>query len=563
MYRYLKQHKSLFFTSILLCVIAAFSLAYVALFLQQVLDQALAGDMARFTRTLLFAFLYFGAVIAVSYLTEISCLKITFKTLKTMRRSVFSGIMRQNMEAFHEVNSADYLSALNNDMKLIEENYLTPLFTIIYTLTLSVASLVVMLYFDVFVTLVVFLASFLMILVPSLLGAALQKRQALYSQKMADFMIRLKDFLSGFEVVKTYRMMPFVRKEFERENRDMIAAGYRAGKLLVLSQTLSQFLAMAVQLSTISLAAYFIITGRLTAGALLGLIQASGQLVSPFGTALGEMPKLKGCAPIIERINRFADCENTSFTGTKAPTFEKAISVSDLRFGYKPEEPVLDGVSLEIERGKKYAIIGKSGSGKSTLIKLLTGYYPGFDGKIAYDGTDIRDLDMEALVEMSAVIHQNIYLFDDTIEHNIRLHKPYTDQALRDALSMSGVDLFLDGDTKSLSTPVGENGSELSGGQRQRIAVARALIQGKPILALDEGTSSLDLQTAYDIESRLLQMEDLTLLTITHSLNPELLGAYDCIIFMEDGAIAEMGSYWELVEENGAFLAYCNTVSVI
>ncbi|MCL2367953.1 MAG: ABC transporter ATP-binding protein/permease [Oscillospiraceae bacterium] len=557
MYRYLRQNKGLLILCIILCVLAAGASASVALILQLVLDIAISGEMGQFTQALIFSVIYFILIGLLSYFTEVSCLRLTVRTLRVIRDKVFAGIMRQNMEQFHKVNSADYLSALNNDIKLIEDNYLTPLFVVIFVIPLFLSSVAVMLYFDFIVTIVVFFSSFLMLLVPGLLGKALQKRQDQFSQKMSGFMIRLKDFLSGFEVVKTYRMLPFVRKQIERENADMAKAQYRAGRLLVLNSELSKFLGMAIQVTTIFLSAYFIIIGRITAGVLVGLIQAGGSLVMPLMMALQELPKLKGCAPILERLNGFADHENTSFTGTKTPTFETGISISDLRFGYKEDEPVLRGLSLQIDRGKKYAVIGKSGSGKSTLAKLLAGYYSGFDGEIAYDGTNLRELDIEKLGEMSATIHQNIYLFDDTIEENIRLHKEYSKEALERALSISGVDLFLDGESKGLSSPVGENGSELSGGQRQRVAVARALIQEKPILTLDEGTSSLDMQTAYDIESRLLGMDDLTLITITHSLNPELLQAYDSIIFLVEGKVAEMGSYAVLMEGGGAFADYC------
>jgi ABC-type multidrug transport system fused ATPase/permease subunit len=121
------------------------------------------------------------------------------------------------------------------------------------------------------------------------------------------------------------------------------------------------------------------------------------------------------------------------------------------------------------------------------------------------------------------------------------------------AVKTSGVVQFLDQLPNGLSSLVGENGSNLSGGQRQRIAVARALIRKKPVLILDEGTSAVDKQTAYDIESNLLQMYDLTLITITHNLSEQLLALYDQIIYMEDGAIAEMGSFNELLSKQAKF----------
>ena len=161
-------------------------------------------------------------------------------------------------------------------------------------------------------------------------------------------------------------------------------------------------------------------------------------------------------------------------------------------------------------------------------------------------------MDIEKLNEMSSVIHQNVYMFDESIQNNSCLHKQIEPTDLKKALDMSGVTMFL-GEEKTLDTSVGENGNNLSGGQRQRVAVARALVQGKPILILDEGTSAVDMQTAYDIESQLLKISELTVITITHSLNSDLLENYDQVIFMKNGTISQAGSYAELMEYKGAF----------
>jgi len=561
MKRYLKEHKLLVVATIIWCLITALIVAGVAVLLERVMNLALGGNADQFVRTLAFAVVYFAAMGFSVYLATLLSLKVTFKVLKSMRRAVFAGVMRQNMEEFYTVNTADYLSALNNDMKIIEDSYLNNIFDVFYNAVLFIASLGVMLYFDVFVTLVVIGAAALMMIVPSLIGAALQKRQTVQSEKMSEFMTRLKDFFSGFEIIRTYRMSPFAKKDFAQKNDELFTAQYRVGKLMALVAGLTTTLALLVQVTSIFLSAYFIIIGRITAGALLGLVQASGLLVSPVGALIGILPMIKGAKPIIERVNSFADHEPTGFVGTQTPTFETGVTVSNLRLGYTEEDTVLQGVSVDFERGKKYAIVGGSGCGKSTLLKLLTGYYSKYEGEIAYDGVDLHKLDMEKLGELSATIHQNIYLFDETILDNICLHRDYSDEELQRALRISGVELFLGEGEKDLFDPVGENGANLSGGQRQRIAVARALVLQKPLLILDEGTSSLDMQTAYDIENRLLKEEDLTLITITHALNPELLQAYDCIIFMKSGEIAETGTYAELMQKNGMFATYSSVGS--
>ncbi len=548
MYRYFKSSKLLFIITIFFSVISSVASVSIALLLQQVLDIALEGSTSQFIRTLVLSLFYLVALGLVIYIYSLCSKRLNCNILKRMRHSVFDGLMKQNMEDFNSVNTADYLSVLNNDIKLIEENYLVPLLGTIQNIVLFVASIILMLYFDPIVTLCVIVTSLFMLIIPGLFGKSMQNRQDILSKKMSEFMKQLKDFLSGFEIIKTYRMESHTQKSFHQKNDDITTAKYSADKLLAANEGVSLVLALMVQASAIFLSAYFIVTGRITAGAMLGLIQVSGSLINPIVLVLQNLPKLQGSKPIIERINKFAEYQNLSLTGTVDPSFKNRISIESLNFSYKQDEAVLKDISLNLERNKKYAIIGKSGCGKTTLIRLLSGYYSNFTGEILYDDINLKQLDKDKLTEMSAIIHQNIYMFDETIQDNICLHNQYSDTELKRALSVSGVDMFLD-NTKNLATAVGENGSNLSGGQRQRIAVARAIIQEKPILILDEGTSAIDMKTAYDIESRLLATKELTLITITHSLNPELLRAYDKIIYMENGMIAKTGTYEELKNE--------------
>ena len=241
------------------------------------------------------------------------------------------------------------------------------------------------------------------------------------------------------------------------------------------------------------------------------------------------LPKIKGMRPVVKNLNELADTPPEE-SGKIKPQFHHEITVDQLTFSYDGHRNIIKDLNLTMKRGGKYAIIGPSGCGKTTLIRLLSGEEPHYKGTIRYDGTELKKLDREALRALIAPVHQNVYLFDGTVKDNICLGEPFEEEEIIQALVQSGADGFIQELPQGLNTMVGEGGCRLSGGQCQRIAVARGLIRRRPILILDEGTSSLDRSTAEDIEQRLLAMKDLTMLTITHHLSEQSIEQYHDVI---------------------------------
>lgn len=557
MKKYILRYKGILVIALLFGAIFSIGSTMVALILKEVIDVAVGKDMDQFVSIVLQTGGYLAVLGVCYWLYDTFSKKFICKATKMLRGEAFEGIFKKNISDFKAVNSADYLSALTNDVKNVEENYFIPLLLCLQNILVFLTSFVVMLYLSPLVMLCLFVAILLLIAVPSIFQGCIQKRQNVFSQRQSRLTVAIKDFLSGFEVIRSYRMNSHIVKAFGEENKAVYCSKYALDRVVAAVEALSVMLGIVVQCSVLFVSAYLIIKGKITAGALVGLVQLAGTIVEPIQILSQNVPKIQGSKPIIKRLSKFAVYKDNAFTGTMQPTFQTGITVKDLHFGYTENQAVIKGINIVFQKGKKYAVVGKSGCGKTTLINLLTGYYAGFQGEVQYDNVDMQLLDIEKLNEMSSVIHQNVYMFDESIRDNICLHKKIEDQDLEKALEMSGVELFL-GEGKGLDTQVGEEGNCLSGGQRQRIAVARALVQKKPLLILDEGTSAIDMQTAYDIESQLLKVKELTVITITHSLNPELLENYDQIIFMENGTIQEADSFSHLMEVKGRFYDFYN-----
>lgn len=553
---YMKQSKVLLLFTILTSIIASLGYVFMAVLLQKLLDIAVEKNMQQFIPMVLFSIFYFVMLGIFLYLQSLLSKRITCKIIKQIRTDVFKGIVSQSMGDFGKRNTADYLSIITNDVKMIEDNFLLPFFEVVQYTVIFISSFVLMIYFDVIVTIVVFVAITLMFLVPSLLGKELEKRQNTLSSQLADFTTKLKDILSGFEIIKSYSMKQYVIQKFDKENSDTIHTKYSVDKLFALNEGLSSFLALMVQIVVLFLSAYFIITERITVGTLLGMVQVSSNLANPLIMIFTNIPKIKSIQPIIEKLTVLSKYELNEVPKKQSATFNSVVSISNLSFAYEKQNRVLDKINLHIEKGKKYVIVGKSGCGKTTLVKLLAGYYTEYSGKILYDNTDLNMMNENDIVQLSSIIHQNIYMFNESVYDNICLHEDYSKESIDKAVKASGLNDVIEKLPEGLLYEAGENGSNLSGGQKQRIAVARALIRNKPILILDEGTSAIDMQTAYDIENHLLKIEGLTIITITHNLKKELLELYDNIIYMENGEIIERGTFEELTSVPSRFLKY-------
>ena len=553
MKKYILKYKGWLATTVMFRSFGSIMQVLIALLIQQIVDRAMDKDLSGFIRILIFSVIFFIVEGVNDYLNKTTQFIYIKKTLSDFKEDIFRGILRKYYKDFNSENTAEYISQLTNDINMVETKYLVPYLEMIGDVVIFVGTTALLLWINPWVTLVVCATSALLFLVPAILGAPTAKRQDNVSKQNSIFTTKIKDIFSGYEVIKSYNIVDNMTDEFLGENSTVENLKFKSNHIQGISQALSMFLGIMSQVSTIALGGYFLIKGQLTVGTLFAVVQLANGICWPITWIVSKVTLVKGMkevnAKLLDIINEYKENKNN----VKLESFNKEIELKDITFAYNEDRNALDDVSVKFEKDKKYAIVGRSGSGKSTLLKLLLGYYEDFKGEIVFDGYEYNKLDKNSINNQMSIIHQNVYMFDKTLKENIILGKDLGDDALEKAIENSGVSEFLDILPKGMNSEIGENGNNLSGGQKQRVAIARSLIQNTPILLLDEGTSALDSKTAFEIEDTLLNIDNLTVITVTHKLIDSVLNRYDEIIVMDEGNIVERGKFDELINKKGKF----------
>ncbi len=228
------------------------------------------------------------------------------------------------------------------------------------------------------------------------------------------------------------------------------------------------------------------------------------------------------------------------------------LSVHNIHFSYTEDEPVLNGLTLDIRAGEKVALVGASGAGKSTLVQIILGMYTPTQGELCFDGIPVTDIGLDVVRENVATVLQHPALFNDTIRHNLGLGEALPEDQLWHALQIAQLEETVRKLPKQLDTVVGTNGIRLSGGQRQRLAIARMILQNPSIVILDEATSALDTETEYRLHTALQAfLKDKTTLIIAHRLSA--VKQADRVYVFDAGVIIDEGVHEEMVQREGVY----------
>lgn len=547
-----KYHKKSFYTFMIFNILVPLTNIAFAYSIKIIIDSGMSQNREALTQAILIGAIVIFIYASLNFISLRLRNKLVRQIMSRYKNKVFESILDRDYREFSKEKSGKFISILTENMKKIEQDYLHQYFNISKNISLMIFSLVAMFIGNWFLTLLVIIASIIPMMISGFIGqksASLQNSSMIADQK---YLAKVKDILAGFLVIKSFNVKDAIRQDYKNESEKLDEIYFIKGKFDVLSNVISQLSGMIVFLVAFGGGMYLVFGGHTTIGSVTAIVQLVNFVVMPLNEIGMGMSKFReGQAT----LNSFEVKDVIELqTGKTKKYFDDVISFSNVDFSYpNAEEKIFNNLSLQIKKGEKIAIVGMSGSGKSTLLNLLLRFYDVTSGYISIDNQDLQAISAESLYNLMTIVQQDVYIFDDTLKANITLSQSFTEDDIKKAVQQSGLESYILENELGLQTSCGENGSNLSGGERQRLSIARALIRKTPILLLDEATSSLDNKVTTEIESSILDIQNLTALVVTHKLNENILKRYDRILFMKAGVIVEDGSFDNLMDRKGEF----------
>lgn len=477
------------------------------------------------------------------------------KIMFRLKNDVFSKIIHQNINQFKQMNTGKYMSILNNDLQLIENGLYEGVFLVIYYVASLLFTVAAMLSKSVSVTIIILFLSIMVFIIPKLISDKIAVKKGKYSTSLENITAFTKDLFTAFEIIKGFNLYERIEKMFKTKNYvvEKNKSEFKIGEGLINSTVQSS--TCLIFLSAVFVSGILIYEKRLSIGDAIIIVQLTNNIMGPIVVVSPLIARINSSKLIYTKIESILDKDTDSVASDyeELPPFSNSIDLNNVSFSYDNQQIILDNINLSFLKGKKYSIIGESGSGKSTLVKLLMHYYNNYNGSITIDGINLNSIDSNNLYTQVSMIHQDVVMFDDSIKNNITLFKDIDESKVHKVIKRVGLEDLVNSLGDGLESKVGENGNRLSGGQKQRIAIARALIGNSRVIILDEVTSSLDNETSYMIEKLLLELKDITVISITHKLMGTVLKSYDEIIALKNGSVKEKGSFENLISKKSYF----------
>ncbi len=564
---YIRRH----LTVMILALIFAFAGTILTLLgpskLKEITNLITAGmmtgiDMAAIARTGLLLIGFYVASMGLSVAQGAIMATFTERIAKRMRSDISGKINRLPMWYFNRTATGDILSRVTNDVDTVAQSINMSISDLVTSATLMIGSLVMMLLNNLIMTATAVAATVLGFGLMSLIMSRSQKFFFRQQKHLGEINGHVEEIYTGHTVVKAYNGERAARAAFLQMNENLRDSSFRAQCLSGLMPPLMGFIGNFGYVAVCVVGATLVFHGKTDFGTIVAFMIYIRYFTRPLSQIAQSMQAMQSAAAAGERVFEFLDAEELSDESgkqTALPQTRGLVEFDHVRFGYEDSDRiVIHDFSAVALPGQKVAIVGPTGAGKTTMVNLLMRFHELQGGQIRIDGVPTSALTRQAVHDQFCMVLQDTWLFEGTVRENlVYCEKDVSDAKMRRACKAVGLDHFIRTLPKGYDTVLNDQ-VNLSAGQKQQLTIARAMIADRPMLILDEATSSVDTRTELQIQKAMdALMKDRTSFIIAHRLST--IRDADLILVMRDGDIVESGTHRELLERGGFYAELYNS----
>lgn len=496
-----------------------------------------------------------GRVIG-GYVREFTFDKTSFKVASDIRKHLFGHVQSLSVDYFDKMNTGEIMSRVKDDVDNLQGAFGFIGMMFLQVVIHTVMILWCMWQISPFLTIFPLIALPLCATIAIVMERKLDKVYEEISDEEADMNTVAEENLAGVRVVKAYAREKFEIGKFLKHNKKFYDLNMKQSKVWIKYNPIMQMMTKMLIVVALLLGGLKCIRGEMTLGALGAFLEYCANAVWPMemlGWLSNELAAAFASKKKLDKIYaETAKIKDPEVTDIHEQEEFKSLEFKNVGFSIDNKK-ILDNVSFKLNSGKTLGIMGATGSGKTTIINMLLRFYDPESGQILLNGRDIRELPLATVRKTASVVMQDVFLFSDTIDENIRLgNKESIQEAdIKEALSKACALGFVEKLEDGTETIIGERGVGLSGGQKQRLSMARAFAKHAPVLVLDDSTSALDMETEHEVQENLSELKDATKIIIAHRISA--VRHADEIIVLEDGKITERGRHEELLDKKGYY----------
>lgn len=486
-----------------------------------------------------------------AYLMANAATKTTYK----LRNTITHKLNRLPVRYFEKRNVGDILSIITNDIETLASNLDNTIIQIVTSVMTIIGILIMMFSINVTMTLVVLILVPIMFLVFGTIVGVSQKYFAMQQKTLAKVNSEVEESFSGLNVITAFNHQEKSIEEFNKENEKLYNASWKAQFLSGIMFPLVNFIGNLGYVMVAIVGGILSINGKITVGNIQSFIQYVRNFTNPIGQIAQIINQLQSMSAASERIFEFLDAEEEILVEKEEKMNNSLglVEFNNISFSYDGKKTVIDNFSSTVSKNKTVAIVGPTGAGKTTIVKLLMRFYDVDSGEIKVNGANIKNVKRKKLRDNFTMVLQDTWLFKGSVMENIRYAKlSATDEEVKEAAKKAHANHFIESLPNSYDFEINEEASNLSNGEKQLITIARAILADKPILILDEATSSIDTRTEILVQKAMNKlMENRTTFVIAHRLST--IRNADTILVLKDGNIIEQGNHQELLDKRGFY----------